>query len=56
MNLLDDIPAGVMATAEKAADLRARYGVRLHDACQIAVALAASATLISSPTINVCGA
>ncbi len=31
------------ATAEQAADLRARHGIRLPDACQIAVALAAGA-------------
>lgn len=31
-------------TAEQAADLRARYGLRLPDACQIAAALEAGAT------------
>jgi predicted nucleic acid-binding protein len=34
----------IASTAEKAADLRARYGIRLPDACQVAVALAAGAT------------
>ena len=33
-----------MSSAEKAADLRARYGIRLPDACQVAVALAGGAT------------
>jgi predicted nucleic acid-binding protein len=33
-----------VAIAEKAADLRARYGVRLPDACQVAVALAGGAS------------
>jgi predicted nucleic acid-binding protein len=34
------------AIAERAADLRACYGLRLPDACQVAVALAAKAALL----------
>jgi predicted nucleic acid-binding protein len=34
----------VVAIAEQAADLRARYGIRLPEGCQVAAALAAGAT------------